>query len=157
MSLLYKKSVLKVNKNDYTINRKEVIKIKFNVRLKELRLEKGETQKELAKCLEIGRTTVSEYESGKIVPKQEGLLKIANHFDVSVDYLTGVSNERATHKENVTDLDALLNSIHHILLNEYNTPVTYEGQVLSHKHKLIIDGYIEHIRDNIELLLQLSV
>lgn len=134
-----------------------MIKIKFNVRLKELRIEKGETQKELAKCLEIGRTTVSEYESGKIVPKQEGLLKIANHFNVSVDYLTGVSNERATLKQNVTDLDALFNTIHHILLNEYNTPVTYDNKILSHKHKLIIDGYIEHIRDNIELLLQLGV
>ena len=129
----------------------------FPKRLKELRLEKGETQNELAKSIEVGRTTISEYESGKIVPKQEGLLKIANHFDVSVDYLTGVSDERATHKQNVTDLDALLNTIHHILLNEYNTPVTYDGKELSHKHKLIIDGYIEHIRDNIELLLQLGV
>ena len=129
----------------------------FPQRLKELRLENGLTQKELAKSIEVGRTTISEYESGKIVPKQEGLLKIANHFDVSVDYLTGVSDDRATHKQNVTDLDALLNTIHHILLNEYNTPVTYDGQVLSHKHKLIIDGYIEHIRDNIELLLHLGV
>ena len=136
---------------------KEVIKIKFNTRLKELRLEAGLTQKDLAKAIEVGRTTISEYESGKIVPKQEGLLRIANHFNVSVDYLTGVSNERDTRKQNVTDLDALLNSIHRILLNEYNTPVTYEGTVLSHKHKLIIDGYIEHIRDNIELLLQLGV
>ncbi len=129
----------------------------FPQRLKELRLENGLTQKELAKSIEVGRTTISEYESGKIVPKQEGLLKIANYFDVSVDYLTGVSDDRATHKQNVTDLDALLNTIHHILLNEYNTPVTYDGQVLSHKHKLIIDGYIEHIRDNIELMLQLKV
>ena len=129
----------------------------FPKRLKELRLEKGETQKELAKCLEIGRTTVSEYESGKIVPKQEGLLKIANHFDVSVDYLTGVSNERATRKQNVSDLDALLNTIHHILLDEYDTPVTYEGEVLSSRQKLIIDQHIEQLRDNIELMLQLNV
>ena len=129
----------------------------FPKRLKELRLEKGETQKELAKCLEIGRTTVSEYESGKIVPKQEGLLKIANHFNVSVDYLTGVSNERATRKQNASDLDALLNTIHHILLDEYDTPVYYEGKVLSETQKLIIDQHIEQLRDNIELMLQLKV
>ena len=129
----------------------------FPQRLKELRLEKGETQKELAKCLEIGRTTVSEYESGKIVPKQEGLLKIANHFDVSVDYLTGVSNERATRKQNVSDLDALLNTIHHILLDEYDTPVTYEGEQLSSRQKIIVDQLIEQLRDNIEMLLQLKV
>lgn len=134
-----------------------MIKIKFNTRLKELRLERGQTQKELANAIEVGRTTVSEYESGKIVPKQEGLLKIANHFNVSVDYLTGVSNERATRKQNASDLDALLNTIHHILLDEYDTPVYYEGKVLSETQKLIIDQNIEQLRDNIELMLQLKV
>ena len=134
-----------------------MIKIKFNARLKELRLEAGLTQKDLAKAIEVGRTTISEYESGKIVPKQEGLLKLANHFNVSVDYLTGVSNERATRKQNSSDLDSLLNTIHHILLDEYDTPVTYEGALLSSTQKLIIDQQIEYLRDNIELMLQLNV
>ena len=129
----------------------------FSKRLKELRLERGQTQKELANAIEVGRTTVSEYESGKIVPKQEGLLKIANHFNVSVDYLTGVSNERATRKQNTSDLDALLTTIHHILLDEYDTPVTYESKVLSETQKLLINQHIEQLRDNIELMLQLKV
>ena len=134
-----------------------MIKIKFNIRLKELRLENGLTQKDLANIIEVGRTTISEYESGKIVPKQEGLLKIANYFNVSVDYLTGVSNEPATRKDNASDLDALLNTIHHILLDEYDKAVTYEGEVLSETQKLIIDQHIEQLRDNIELMLQLRV
>ena len=134
-----------------------MIKIKFNTRLKELRLEAGLTQKDLAKAIEVGRTTISEYESGKIVPKQEGLLKLANHFNVSVDYLTGVSNERATRKQNASDLDALLNTIHHILLDEYATPVKYEGELLSEKQKLIIAGLIDQLSDTIELMLQLKV
>ena len=129
----------------------------FPKRLKELRLNAGLTQKDLAKAIEVGRTTISEYESGKIVPKQEGLLKLANHFNVSVDYLTGVSNERATRKQNSSDLDSLLNTIHHILLDEYDTPVTYEGEVLSETQKLLIDQHIEQLRDNIELMLQLNV
>ena len=129
----------------------------FPKRLKELRLAHGETQRDLANAIEVGRTTVSEYESGKIVPKQEGLLKIANHFNVSVDYLTGVSNERATRKQNASDLDALLNTIHHILLDEYDTPVTYEGKNLSGKQKIIIDQFIEQLRDNIEMMLELNV
>ena len=129
----------------------------FSKRLKELRLERGQTQKELANAIEVGRTTVSEYEIVKIVPKQEGLLKIANHFNVSVDYLSGVSNERATRKQNASDLDALLNTIHHILLDEYDTPVYYEGKVLSDTQKLIIDQNLEQSRDNIELMLQLKV
>lgn len=129
----------------------------FPKRLKELRLNAGLTQKDLAKAIEVGRTTISEYESGKIVPKQEGLLKIANHFNVSVDYLTGVSNERATRKQNTSDLDTLLNTIHHILLDEYATPVKYEGELLSEKQKLIIAGLIDQLSDTIELMLQLDV
>ena len=129
----------------------------FSKRLKELRLANGETQKDLANAIEVGRTTISEYESGKIVPKQEGLLRIANHFNVSVDYLTGVSNTPATRKQNVSDLDSLLNTIHYILLDEYDTPVTYEGEQLSSRQKIIVDQIIEQLRDNIEMLLQLGV
>ena len=129
----------------------------FPTRLKELRLANGLTQKDLGKAIEVGRTTISEYESGKIVPKQEGLLKIANHFNVSVDYLTGVSNEPATRKQNASDLDGLLNTIHHILLDEYDTPVTYEGTILSEKQKIIIDQLIEQLRDNIEMLIDFNV
>lgn len=129
----------------------------FSKRLKELRLANGETQKDLANAIEVGRTTISEYESGKIVPKQEGLLRLANHFNVSVDYLTGVSNNPATRKQNTSDLDALLNTIHHILLDEYDTPVTYEGEQLSSRQKIIVDQLIEQLRDNIELMLQLNI
>ena len=129
----------------------------FSKRLKELRLANCETQKDLANAIEVGRTTISEYESGKIVPKQEGLLRIANHFNVSVDYLTGVSNTPATRKQNVSDLDSLLNTIHYILLDEYDTPVTYEGEQLSSRQKIIVDQLIEQLRDNIEMLLQLGV
>ena len=129
----------------------------FPKRLKELRLANGLTQKDLAKAIEVGRTTISEYESGKIVPKQEGLLKIANHFNVSVDYLTGVSNYPATRKQNASNLDALLNTVHYVLLDEYATPVTYEGKLLSEKQKLIIAGLIDQLSDTIELMLQLDV
>ena len=129
----------------------------FPKRLKELRLNAGLTQKDLAKAIEVGRTTISEYESGKIVPKQEGLLKIANHFNVSVDYLTGVSNERATRKQNESSLDTLLNTVHYILLDEYATPVTYDGKLLSEKQKIIIAGLIDQLSDTIELMLQLDV
>ena len=129
----------------------------FPKRLKELRLNAGLTQKDLAKAIEVGRTTISEYESGKIVPKQEGLLKIANHFNVSVDYLTGVSNERATRKQNESSLDTLLNMVHYILLDEYATPVTYDGKLLSEKQKIIIAGLIDQLSDTIELMLQLDV
>ena len=149
--------VYNVTKNDYNKDEGRRKIMCFPKRLKELRLAHGETQRDLANAVEVGRTTISEYESGKIVPKQEGLLRIANHFNVSVDYLTGVSDNPATRKQNASDLDALLNTIHHILLDEYDTPVTYEGEQLSSRQKIIIDQLIEQLRDNIEMMLELKV
>ena len=149
--------VYNVTKNDYNKDEGRRKTMCFPKRLKELRLAHGETQRDLANAVEVGRTTISEYESGKIVPKQEGLLRIANHFNVSVDYLTGVSDNPATRKQNASDLDALLNTIHHILLDEYDTPVTYECEQLSSRQKIIIDQLIEQLRDNIEMMLELKV
>ena len=149
--------VYNVTKNDYNKDEGRRKTMCFPKRLKELRLAHGETQRDLANAIEVGRTTISEYESGKIVPKQEALLRIANHFNVSVDYLTGVSDNPATRKQNASDLDALLNTIHHILLDEYDTPVTYEGEQLSSRQKIIIDQLIEQLRDNIEMMLELKV
>ena len=129
--------------------------MKFNERLKELRLANGLTQKELAKSIEVGRTTISEYESGKIVPKHEGLLKLANYFNVSVDYLTGVSDEPATRQSNEHELDKLLNTLDYILMNEYDSPVRYEGVILNTYEKLMVSQFLEQVRDNVELMLDL--
>ena len=125
------------------------------MRLKELRLANGLTQKELAKAIEVGRTTISEYESGKIVPKHEGLLKLANYFNVSVDYLTGVSDEPATRQSNEHELDKLLNTLDYILMNEYDSPVRYEGVILNTYEKLMVSQFLEQVRDNVELMIDL--
>ena len=129
--------------------------MKFNERLKQLRLANGLTQKELAKSIEVGRTTISEYESGKIVPKQEGLLKLANYFNVSVDYLTGVSDTPATRQHNEHDFGKLLNTLDYILMNEYDSPVRYEGVILNTYEKLMVSQFLEQVRDNVELMIDL--
>lgn len=59
----------------------------FSQRLRELRIEHGLTQAELAKELNIGTSTVGMYESDIRKPSYEVLLKIANYFNVSTDYL----------------------------------------------------------------------
>ena len=129
--------------------------MKFNERLKQLRQQEGLTQRELAKSIEVGRSTISEYESGKIVPKQEGLLKLANYFNVSVDYLTGVSDNPATRQSNEHELDKLLNTLDYILMNEYDSPVKYEGVILNTYEKLMVSQFLEQVRDNVELMIDL--
>lgn len=58
-------------------------------RIKELRNEKGITQADLAKILKISDRAVGYYENGDREPDYTTLLKIAEYFDVSIDYLLG--------------------------------------------------------------------
>lgn len=80
----------------------------FANRIKELRKNKGYTQKELARLLNIGQTTVANYEQGTRVPDMEKLNNIADLFEVTLDYLLGRSEEMAhfkkTTKSNSIDL-----------------------------------------------------
>ncbi|BCS80621.1 helix-turn-helix domain-containing protein [Anaerocellum diazotrophicum] len=64
----------------------------FAMRLKELREKANLTQNELAEKLGIGRATLSNYELGVRKPDIDTLQKIAMYFDVSSDYLLGISS-----------------------------------------------------------------
>ena len=61
----------------------------FTIRLKELRKNKGLTQKDAAKLLGIGQTTIANYENGTRVPDLTKVSEIADLFKVSVDFLLG--------------------------------------------------------------------
>lgn len=63
-------------------------------RLKQLRAEKGLAQKDMASFLKIDRTTYVKYESGSSEPNFSTLSKLAEFFDVSVDYLLGRTDVR---------------------------------------------------------------
>ncbi|MBY6898071.1 helix-turn-helix domain-containing protein [Clostridium botulinum] len=66
----------------------------FGDRLKELREEKEMTQEELGKLLNVSRQTISGYEAGAIEPSISNLVKLANIFNVSLDYLLCRTKER---------------------------------------------------------------
>lgn len=64
----------------------------FGTVLKNLRIEKGLTQIELANALNISRSTIGMYEQGKREPNLETQEKIARFFGVSIDYLISGNN-----------------------------------------------------------------
>ena len=64
----------------------------FAKRLKLLREEHSIQQKELAKYLDYVGSAISNYETGRNEPSLRQLVKIADFFDVSVDYLVGHSD-----------------------------------------------------------------
>lgn len=57
--------------------------------LKELRIDRNLTQKQLSEMLDLSKNTVCEYEKGRAEPSIETLLKLSGIFGVSVDYLLG--------------------------------------------------------------------
>ncbi len=63
------------------------------MRLKELRERIGLTQRDLGKIVGISDTTVSSYETGDSSPSIKVLIKLADYFNVSVDFLIGHDNE----------------------------------------------------------------
>lgn len=63
-------------------------------RLKNLREEQGLTQSQLAEKLDIAVSSISQYESGDRVPSDDMKIKLAKFFDVSLDFLMGISEIR---------------------------------------------------------------
>ena len=61
----------------------------FAERLLELRKEKGISQAILAKQLQVSYSVVCYWETDRSEPTAPNLVKIADYFDVSVDYLLG--------------------------------------------------------------------
>lgn len=70
-------------------------------RIKKLRENKKLNQLEFSKILNISNTTLSQYEAGNRTPSDEIKEKVADYFNVSVDYLLG-----RTQKYNFEDEDS---------------------------------------------------
>lgn len=58
-------------------------------RIKKLREKNNLNQLEFSKILNISNTTLSQYEAGNRTPSDEIKEKVADYFNVSVDYLLG--------------------------------------------------------------------
>lgn len=67
---------------------------KFSERLTQLRDERGVSQATVSKVLGVSRYSVYAYEKGKSAPTLDGLVALADYFDVTLDYLLGRSDAR---------------------------------------------------------------
>ena len=63
-----------------------------NTRIRDLREDRDLSQKQLAEYLKVHQTTYSDYELGKLNVPIPVLLKLADYYDTSVDYLLRRTN-----------------------------------------------------------------
>ena len=61
----------------------------IGAKLRELRIYENLTQQELADKLNIGRVNYTRYETDKVRPDYETLIKIADFYNISLDELFG--------------------------------------------------------------------
>ncbi|SNS03229.1 Helix-turn-helix [Anaerovirgula multivorans] len=74
----------------------------FAQRLKEIRVSQKITQKAVAEFLNIKETSYQHYEYGKREPNYETLFKLCHYFNVSADYLLGLSDDPIIHRKEDT-------------------------------------------------------
>lgn len=70
----------------------------FGERILEQRKNRHETQDELAKVLGVNKTTISEIETGKKTTVTEKIYLLCRHYNVSSDYLLGLTDDPKPHK-----------------------------------------------------------
>ncbi|MGN1089034.1 MAG: helix-turn-helix domain-containing protein [Huintestinicola sp.] len=75
----------------------------FGLLLKELREQKGLTQAQLAEKISRTKTVISKYENNTQFPTLETLIDLSVIFNVSLDYLAGVSEKSALSLEGLSD------------------------------------------------------
>lgn len=81
---------------------------KLAQRLKQLRLEKDLRQDQLAKLVHVEKSSISMYENDVRQPSYEVLLRYADIFGVSVDYLLGRTTDRSLDLSGLTAADIAL-------------------------------------------------
>lgn len=66
--------------------------MEFKDRLKELRIEKGLSQMQLALKLNVSQSAIAKWELGKTEPTASAIITIAKFFGESSDYLLGLED-----------------------------------------------------------------
>ena len=70
-------------------------------KLKMIEEDRYLSQNEIAKILNCSQTTYSRYETGDLNIPVDSLIKLAIYFNTSIDYLTGLTDEKKPYKRSV--------------------------------------------------------
>lgn len=97
----------------------------FGETLKRLRIQKNKTQLEISKILGVNFQTIYKYEKNIVVPPADTLVKLADYFEVTIDYLLGHSDNNssmqiAASTKNEIDLSEICDEDKETLINIYN-------------------------------------
>ena len=100
-------------------------------RLKKLRKEYKINQEDLGAIVGVQKSSISLYETNKIEPSDKIKVKLAKHFNISLDYLLGVIDEPVPYYDKVTFLmlDDSMNEGDRALISEFLSFVRHRGKI----------------------------
>jgi transcriptional regulator with XRE-family HTH domain len=125
----------------------------FSIRLRSLRKEEGSTQQDLADFLDVTRTNYGGYERGEIVPPYVKIKKLADRFDVTVEYLMGSSNFK-NYDLNDKKVPDILNQLKLISdeLMSITSAVQIDGRMMKDEEKQKLLPMINSCIDMVEFM-----
>lgn len=149
-------------------------------RIKRLRESKGESQEELAETLNIAnRETIARWENGTREIKREHIILLAKHYNVTSDYLLGISpykceQEMSELQQEIKPIIENYNDMHEVIkaLNNLTTYYNYQNMkspdfykklsemiyasVYAVYGKMYVNNEIDNIKDDIDGLRKLE-
>lgn len=96
----------------------------FSEKLKSLRLEHNLSQVDLAKMLDLSKNSINAYEKGRAEASIDTLIKLADIFNISIDYLVGREDDFGVVQSSAPNLNLTM----------------LESEMLSHFRKLDVSA-----------------
>lgn len=122
-------------------------------KIRYLRLKNNLTSKELSKILNISESSMSLYESGKRKPSINFIIKAADYFKVTTDFLLGVSdntlintdiNSKIDFSEILENLIFLLNNQNHLI---------FDNKSLDDKATIVFKNNLNLVVENMRMII----
>lgn len=83
----------------------------FPYRLKECRISKKLTQKQMATVCQVNERSYQNYESGDRIPNLDVLIKIADFLEISLDYLVGHNSDTSSSSHFKVEVNGATHSV----------------------------------------------
>lgn len=102
--------------------------VQFGEKVKNLRKLHAYSQKQVAECLGVSPTQISDIEKGKSSPSFKRAIMLASLFNTSLDYLAGISDKIIVDKQHKSEFNLLF-------------------ETLTHDQQMKVLGYIDCLKD----------
>ncbi len=113
----------------------------LSIKIRDLRKQKGLTQTDLAQILGVGKSAVSNYETGYSIPDIETLKTIAQYFGVTTDYLLGHSSDPKLSKKDEQDIAKRIDALAADLANQEN--LMLHGEIMDDETRELLKASLE--------------